>query len=306
MPQYYKMRDILLFILDFFSTREWATITIIGGFVLYCFVSNKGVRASVYQVVKCFFAPKVLLPILGAYVYLSVFTFLLYKLGLWSTAILRQTIFFYLFSCVALLFRYIMKPAELASKKYWNEALNVLVVIEIYINAYTFSYFAELLIQIVIMFAWLMANADMITKEKTRVQGCFRVVYYISLSVVFLYSVCSVVAAGIENFSYDMVVSIVYPVIGTVLYYPYLYMIAVYSEYEWWMIVIERSARGDRDEYKRRRKAVNRCCRLNLSKICFIKSDFKPFLHDSYVEFISALSISEKKYREKKSPKNSN
>lgn len=292
------MRDTLLFILDFFSTREWATITIIGGFVLYCFVLNKGVRASVYHVVKCFFAHKVLLPILGAYVYLSVFTFLLYKLGFWSPAILRETILFYLFTSVALLFKYVREPAELASKKYWNEALSVLVVIEIYINAYTFSYFAELFIQVVIMIAWIMDNADFITKKKTRVQGCFRVVYYISLSVVFLYSVCSVVAAGIENFSYDMVVSIVYPVIGTVLYYPYLYMIAVYSEYEWWMIVIERSARGDRDEYKRRRKAVNRCCRLNLSKICFIKSDFKPFLSNNIEEFAAELKISETKYHE--------
>lgn len=292
------MQDILFFLLDFFSTREWATITIIGGFILYCFVFNKGVRVSVYHVVKCFFVPKIILPILGAYVYLSFFTFFLYRLGLWSTAILRQTIFFYLFTSVALLFKYVRKPVELASKKYWDEALSALIVIEFYINAYTFSYFAELLIQIVIMIAWLMANADMITKEKTRVQGCFRVVYYISLSVVFLYSVCSVVAAGIENFSYDMVVSIVYPVIGTVLYYPYLYMIAVYSEYEWWMIVIERSARGDRDEYKRRRKAVNRCCRLNLSKICFIKSDFKPFLSNNIEEFAAELKISETKYHE--------
>ena len=88
------MREVLIFILDFFSTREWATITIIGGFILYCFVFNKGVRVSVYHVVKCFFVPKIILPILGAYVYLSFFTFFLYRLGLWSTAILRQTIFF--------------------------------------------------------------------------------------------------------------------------------------------------------------------------------------------------------------------
>lgn len=291
------MRDILLFILDFFSTREWATITIIGGFVLYCFVSNKGVRASVYQVVKCFFAPKVLLPILGAYVYLSVFTFLLYKLWLWSTAVLRETILFCLFSCVALLFRYIMKPAELASKKYWNEALNVLVVIEIYINAYTFSYFVELLFQFVIMIAWIMANADMITKEKTRFQGCFRAVYYVFLLVAFLYGICGVVAAGIENFSYDMVVSIIYPVVGTILYYPYLYLLAVYAEYEWWMIVIERSAKGDKVEYKKRRKAVFRCCKLNLSKISFIKCDFKPFLASSIEEFVVGLKSSETKYQ---------
>ena len=292
------MQDILFFLLDFFSTREWATITIIGGFILYCFVFNKGVRASVYHVIKCFFVPKVILPILGAYIYLSVFTFFLYKLGLWSTAILRQTILFYLFTSVALLFKYIQNPAELASKKYWNEALSVLIVIEFYINAYTFSYFVELVIQIVIIIAWIMANADMITKGEKRARGCFRVVYYISLSAVFLYGVCSVVAAGIENFSYDIVVSIVYPVVGTVLYYPYLFLLAVYAEYECWMIVIERSARGNRDDYKRRRKAVKRCCRLNLSKICFIKSDLKPFLSNNIEEFVAELKISETKYYE--------
>ena len=297
MPQYYKMRDILLFILDFFSTREWATITIIGGFVLYCFVLNKGVRTSVYEVVKCFFTPKVLLPILGAYVYLSVFTFLLYKLGFWSTSILRETIQFYLFTSVALLFKYVKEPAELASKNYWNEALSVLVVIEIYINTYSFSYLVELLIQVVIMITWIMANADMITKEKTRFQGCFHAVYYVFLLVAFLYGICGVVAAGIENFSYDMVVSIIYPVVGTILYYPYLYLLAVYAEYEWWMIVIERSARGDRNEYNIRRKAVIRCCGLNLSKIIFIKGDFKPFLANSTEEFVTGLKASETKYQ---------
>lgn len=292
------MQGAILFVLDFFSTREWATITIIGGFVLYCFVFNKRVRASLYQVVKCFFVPKIIMPILGAYVYFSAFTFFLYRLGLWSTAIIRQTILFYLFTSVTLMFKYVRKPAELASKKYWNEALSVLFVIEFYINAYTFSYFAELLIQIVIMIAWLMANADMITKEKTRVQGCFRVVYYISLSVVFLYGICSVVVAGIENFSFEMMVSIIYPVVGTILYYPYLYLLAVYAEYEWWKIVIERSARGNRDEYIMRKNAIFKCCKLNLSKICFIKSDFKPFLSNNIEEFAAELKISETKYHE--------
>lgn len=292
------MQDILFFLLDFFSTREWATITIIGGFILYCFVFNKGVRASVYHVVKCCFVPKVIMPIMGAYVYLSIFTFFLYRLGLWSTAILRQTILFYLFTSMALLFKYIRKPAELASKKYWNEALSVLVVIEFYINAYTFSYYLELLIQIVIIIAWTMANADMITKEKTRAQGCFRVVYYLSLSVIFLYGVCSVVVAGLKNFSYDMMVSIIYPVVGTMLYYPYLYLLAVYAEYEWWMIVTERSTRGNRGEYKMRRNAIFKCCKLNLSKILFIKGDFKPFLANGNEEFIAELKISETKYYE--------
>ena len=291
------MLDTLLFILDFFSNREWATITIIGGFVLYCFVSNKGVRTSVYQVIKGLFAQKVLLPILGAYVYLSGFTFLLYKLGFWSTAILRETILFYLFTSVALLFKYVKKSAELASKKYWNEALSVLVVIEFYINAYTFSYFAELLIQVVIVIAWIMANADMITTEKTRVHGCFSVVYYVFLSVIFIYSIYRMVSAGIDNFSYDTVVPLVYPVVGTILYYPYLYLLAVYAEYELWMIAIERSSRGDWDEYKKRRKAIFRCCKLNLSKISFIKGDFKPFLASNIEEFVIGLKSSETKYQ---------
>lgn len=235
--------------------------------------------------------------IIGQYVYLSVFTFLLYKLGLWSTIILRETIQFYLFTCVALLFRYVQKPAELASGKYWNDALSVMVVIEIYVNAYTFSYFVELLFQVVILIAWMMANANIITKEKTRAQGCFSVVYYVFLSVVFIYSVCSVVVAGIENFSYEIVVSIVYPVVGTVLYYPYLYLLAVYAEYEWWMIVIERSAKGNQNEYKRRRKAVFRCCKLKLSKISYIKGDFKPFLANGIEEFVAGLKASETKYQ---------
>lgn len=300
------MQDILFFLLDFFSTREWATITIIGGFILYCFVFNKGVRVSVYHVVKCFFVPKIILLIFGAYVYLSIFTLLFYKLGWWSTDILRETILFYLFTSVTLLFKYVQKPAELASNKYWNEALNVLIVMEIYINAYTFSYFVELLLQGLILIVWTIGNADMITKEKVHGQGCFRVTYYVILFIVFGYSVFRIIESGMDNFSYDMVVSILYPVIGTALYYPYLYLLAVYSEYELWMIVIERSSRGDHVEYVRRRNAIFRYCKLSLSKIIFIKSDFKPFLHDSYVEFISALSISEKKYREKKSPKNSN
>lgn len=291
------MRDALLFILEFFSDREWATITIIGGVILYCFISSKGLRASICQVVKSFFAPKVLLSILGAYIYLSVFTFLLYKTGLWSTIILRETIQFYLFTCAALLFRYVLEPVELASRKYWNEALSVLFVIEIYINSYTFSYFTELLFQVVIMIVWILANADMITKNKSRAQDCFRVVYYVFLSAILIFSVCSLIAAGKENFSYEMVVSIVYPVVGTVLYYPYLYLLAVYTEYEWWLIVIERSTRGDRDEYKRRLKAIIRCCRLNLSKISFIKSDFKPFLANDIEEFVAGLKACETKYQ---------
>ena len=93
------------FIIDFFTSREWASITLIALFILFS-ATVKNVRGSIFGVVKAFFHWKILLPIICAQLYLSIFAYILYKYGLWNTTILRETIFFLFYTSIALMFKY--------------------------------------------------------------------------------------------------------------------------------------------------------------------------------------------------------
>ena len=93
------------FIIEFFTTREWASITLIALFVLYSAKSRR-VRSSMIGVIKAFFHWKILLPIICAQIYISIFAYALYKYGLWNTTILRETIFFLFYTSIALILKY--------------------------------------------------------------------------------------------------------------------------------------------------------------------------------------------------------
>ena len=60
------------FIIEFFTAREWASITLIVLFVLLS-ARARSVRRSILGVVKAFFHWKILLPIICAQIYLSIY-----------------------------------------------------------------------------------------------------------------------------------------------------------------------------------------------------------------------------------------
>ena len=172
------------FTIDFFTTREWASIILIALFVLLS-TRARSVRGSILGVVKAFFHWKIILPIICAQIYLSIFAYILYKYGWWSTTVLRETIFFLFYTSIALIFKYNNNEDRITSiKGIVEDTVKATLVIEFYLNIHTFSYGVELIIQFLLAILYLMGAVNKRdTKELEKTYGCTQTIFYCLICV---------------------------------------------------------------------------------------------------------------------------
>ena len=291
--------DLSTFIIDFFTTREWASITLIALFVLFS-ARAKSVRGSMLGVVKAFFHWKILLPIICAQLYLSIFACVLYKYDLWNTTILRETIFFLFYTSIALILKYNNNDERITSiKGIVEDTVKATLIIEFYLNIHTFSYGIELIIQFFLAILYLMGTFNKRdTNELQKVDSCSLKLFYCFSISLLIYSIYMTIDQWRENFMAQNVISLLFPIVATIAYWPFLYLFSVIKAYEEWFV--RMSFASNKEEYGFRKKQVFKTCGINLGLIHFVSKDFHVYIPQTQEQFVKDLSKSVKKYKTKK------
>lgn len=287
------------FVIEFFTTREWASITLIILFVLLS-AKAKSVRESIIGVVKAFFHWKILLPIICAQIYLSIFAYALYKYGLWNTTILRETIFFLFYTSMALILKYNNNDDRITSiKGIIEDTVKATLIIEFYLNIHTFSYSVELIIQFLLTLLYLMgAYNKRDTKDLAKTYSCTQILFYgLSISLL-VYSIYMSIGEWKENFTSQTVISLLFPIVATIAYWPFLYLFSVIKAYEEWFV--RMSFASNKEEYGFRKNQVLKACGINLSLIHFVSKDFHVYIPQTHRQFVDDLNKSVEKYKIKK------
>jgi len=286
------------FVIEFFTTREWASITLIILFVLLS-AKAKSVREGIIGVVKAFFHWKILLPIICAQIYLSIFAYTLYKYGLWNTTILRETIFFLFYTSIALILKYNNNDDRITSiKGIIEDTVKATLIIEFYLNIHTFSYGVELIIQFLLAILYLMgAFNKRDTKELEKTYGCTQAVFYgLSISLI-IYSIYMSIGEWKEYFTSQTVISLLFPIAATIAYWPFLYIFSVIKAYEEWFVRIYFAS--NKEEYGFRKTQVLKACGINLSMIHYVSKDFHVYIPQTQERFVDDLNKSFEKYKMK-------
>lgn len=286
------------FVIEFFTTREWASITLIILFVLLS-AKAKSVRESIIGGVKAFFHWKILLPIICAQIYLSIFAYALYKYGLWNTTILRETIFFLFYTSIALILKYNNNDDRITSiKGIIEDTVKATLIIEFYLNIHTFSYGVELIIQFLLTFIYLGAYNKRDTKDLAKTYSCTQILFYgLSISLL-VYSIYMFIGEWKENFASQTVISLLFPIVATIAYWPFLYLFSVIKAYEEWFVRIYFAS--NKEEYGFRKNQVLKACGINLSLIHFVSKDFHVYIPQTHRQFVDDLNKSVEKYKIKK------
>lgn len=287
------------FIVGFFTSREWASITLIVLFILFS-TRAKSVRGSMLGVVKAFFHWKILLPIICAQLYLSIFACVLYKYDLWNTTILRETIFFLFYTSIALIIKYNSNDERITSiKGIVEDTVKATLIIEFYLNIHTFSYGVELIIQFLLSIFYLMgAYNKRDTKEWEKTYGCTQTIFYCLSITLLIYSIYMSIDQWRENFMVQNVISLLFPIVATIAYWPFLYLFSVIKAYEEWFVRMNFAS--NKEEYGFRKKQVFKACGINLNLIHFVSKDFHVYIPQTQEQFVEDLSKSVKKYKTKK------
>lgn len=286
------------FIIGFFTTREWASITLIILFVLLS-AKAKSVRESIIGVVKAFFHWKILLPIICAQIYLSIFAYALYKYGLWNTTILRETIFFLFYTSIALILKYNNNDERISSiKGIVEDTVKATLIIEFYLNIHTFSYSVELIIQFLLTLLYLMgAYNKRDTKDLAKTYSCTQILFYgLSISLL-VYSIYMSIDEWTENFTSQTVISLLFPIVAIIAYWPFLYIFSVIKAYEEWFV--RMSFASNKEEYGFRKNQVLKACGINLSLIHFVSKDLHVYIPQTQEQFVDDLNKSVEKYKMK-------
>ena len=285
------------FILDFFTPREWATFTLIGALILFS-AKSKDVRNSILRFIKTFFSWKIIVPLFCAQLYLSLFYYTLYRLNIWNDSILREVIFFSLFTSISLIFKYADNNDHISSLKgIIEDTITATIIIEFYLQIYTFSYPIELLIQFLLAFFYLMGVYNKReTKDYERTYTVTQSIFYCLTVFLLVYSIYMAIKHWENNFTSQTVASLLFPIIATIAYWPFLYVFATTCAYETWFVRIFFASKKDKGIYRFRKCQVMKTCKLNLRKINFISKDFHIFIPQTQEEFIHDLHVSEDRY----------
>lgn len=233
--------NLLMPLTDVFSTRElawvsWSIITIVAIFFL------PSIRSSLRGVVKAFLQPQLFSIWLLMVFYIVQSTFFLWYFGLWNNGMIKDTIFFILFSASITFFKANKIHEE---KNFFKEMIKdnikMGVFLEFLIGFYTFNFLLEfLVVPILVLFGGLLAFAETdvkYVKVKKLVNGI--------LSIVGIYVIFHVIDAAIhhykELFTLENLQEILFAPIYTMIYIPFLYLLSMYMVYETQNVILEMS-----------------------------------------------------------------
>lgn len=211
-----------------FNNRE-IVIVILGLIALLFMMLKKEIRQSIVSLLKCFLHWKILVPILLTFLYTLIIVLIFKKVNLWNFSLLKDTIF-WLGAAFIMLFNYEKISKDL--KKSIKEIFGLVVVLEFIAGLYAFNIIGELiLVPSIVIIAMMNAVAD--TKKewlpvKKLTDGILSIIgIYILIFTIFQ------IAKNFQDFrTMHNLESFLLPIIFTLLYLPFIYLLALFAEYE--------------------------------------------------------------------------
>lgn len=258
-----------------FSTRELSILIWIS-VVVIAMLFKKELRQSIGEILKQLFTGVIGIVLLLMIVYVSLLLFLLYKLHVWNFSLFKDTAFW--FSSVALVLFFTMNKAK--DHNYFREIvkenLKWTMFTEFVVNFYTFSIISELVfIPSIVLLGALQAFAAT-DKQYDQVGTVLRKTTLVIGAFIFLYVVYKTVRYYDQVFTIQNLFAFLLPPILTFLLIPFLYLLALYMNYEELFIHV-RFMSNDEERKKLFRKQVLRTAHFNLAKLSLIRKKLNKF-----------------------------
>lgn len=278
--------------------RELASITLLGLFMLWS-IRSSDVRSSIFNLIKSFFAHKILLTIVVLYICITIACYIIYLIGFWKVEYTKDTIIYSL-ATIPLLWKTIQYRSQQEFKQLIVNQVKWSAFISVYLNLYTFNYWLELIFQFVICFLILtigtVERQNKIDKESKQLLGCLNTIntiLYITLLIFVIYQTCTHSFTETLNI---LLQGIILPLILTIFIIPYLYLFTIYCTYELWFLRLNISVNNDKIEYLTRKKLLLKTCKINLNRIRYIEQHLQLFMIKNNSDFIQKVNHYKLKY----------
>jgi hypothetical protein len=262
--------------LDLLNSREQAALVWIVVSAGLAFWEVPGIGAQLVVLTRSFLAPRLLLGIwIPATAFAVGVVYLAYRLGLWHTTSVRETLYWYV--GVALVLAGSAAHASDLGKlrKLFGRVFKVTIAIEFLVNLYVFPLAVEL---VVIPLAVLFAGVQVVAERDPKLAPARNVATFIliALGVVTVALALTSAARDLDGLlTGEHLEQFVVPLALTVAFAPFVYLIALWSTYEQVFIRLDIYGR-DAGDVRRAKWAMIRVCRLSLRRIGRLSHRFFP------------------------------
>lgn len=220
--------------MDIFSelnNREISILIWIVVFFLWALCQKK-IRAAFVSVIKAFFAKKLVYGYLLMFLYIAMIIYPFYLLGFWGTHWIKNTILWAI--CIA--FIMLMRFSKASDKNFFinsvKDNLKILIILEFIINLYVFSLWIELLL---VPFSALIGGMIAIAETDEQYKSVKKFLDFVLsfMGIVFVVYALYKVSTDFGNFaSKKTIIDFSLPILFTMMFLPFVYLIALYSNYE--------------------------------------------------------------------------
>lgn len=206
----------------------WLTLAII------LLLLKDSTRSGFGSVLKALFAWKIMSWLLAMAAYISIFIYLFYRVGLWTPGLLKDTIFYVLFSATVAFFN-VTKVAK-GEKNFFLEMLKDNLKLGIFLEFLTGLYTFDLWIELIIVpFAVLLAGMQAVASRDEKNAAVTKLInrIWIIAGVAGLYHVgYSVIQHYHDLLSFDNLRQIILAPNLTIILIPFLYVLSLRMVYE--------------------------------------------------------------------------
>lgn len=255
-----------------FNNREIAIFIWVSIVLVYA-LWGKSVRKSLSGLFKIFFSLKMQIVFVPLFLYITFLVWLLAKFRLWDFSLLKDTIFWSFGIAFLLIFRVTKNVDNQFFKETVIESFKWTILLEFIANFYTFSLPIELLLTLLMIFFSMMQPLAEAKEEHKDARKFINTSLSIIGLVVILFSSYKTVTHLKDFFTWSNAKSILLSPILTLMYIPFIYLMAILFHYENLFIKLKFMAWNNRPFGKFLKLQTFLTARFNLSKINNIQSN---------------------------------
>jgi hypothetical protein len=261
---------------EIFSTRELALLVWIA-FIVGLLSISGNVRRSMLNVLKAFLAKQIVIAFLLLAIYVLAVLYLLSNIQLWDWSLAKDSVFW--FFTVALVIFFDLNSAQDSS--YFRgivfDSIKWIVIIEFLINFYTFSLWLELVLVPLIIFVTLIHGYSSTKSEYKQVERMFNNIISLIGLAFFAYAGYKTIAEYKAAFTVQNLKSLLHPIFMTVVFLPFVYMLALIMKYEMLFVRISILP-GDKKHHKMIKRQIVWTANVSINRLKDISSNLNEYI----------------------------
>ena len=217
------------------NNREWAIVFWFFTFIIFALSSSKmkKVRESFKQLLKAFFVKAIISTLALMTIYIATVVFVLFKIGLWESNQLKNTIIWAISVGALSLFKInSIKENRHFFKNSVLDNLKLIAIVQFVVGVYTFGLFVELLIVPVLVILGAMLALAQTDAKYHLVEKILNGIMVTFGSILIFYSIYMIVTNFGEFAKKQTIYDFYIPPLLTFLYLPFIFIMMVFTTYE--------------------------------------------------------------------------